>query len=111
MAATADSSSAVGPWGSLAIIGIGALLVGLGLALLLNFRGFTDWHVRKTFQLLRPAEAPFRRVPPWKQALAKPLAERIQRQLRLERTIGGVFAVVGCLVTVAGVIAFLVRLF
>jgi len=111
VAAAGDASPTVGPWGALVVVAIGALFLGFGLALLLNFRGFTEWHVRKTFQLLRPAEAPFRRVPPWKQALAKPLDERIQRQLRLERIGGGMFAVIGGLLTVVGAIAFVVRLF
>jgi len=100
-----------GPWRDLLLVVIGAIFGGVGLAVVFNFRGFTDWHIRKTFQLMRPVEAPFRRMPAWKQALAKPLEERIQRQLKLERGIGAVFAVLGGFLLAVGVVVLLGRLF
>lgn len=85
----------------------GPLFGGLGFAMAKDFRGFTEWHVRKTFQIMRPVEGPLSRVPPWKQLLRKPLEERIQKQMKLERRTGVVFAAAGGLMIVGGLAAFL----
>jgi hypothetical protein len=78
----------------------------LGLAVARNFRGLAEWHVRKTFQIMRPFEGALSKVPPWKQALSRPIEERIQAQIRMERRGGWLFAVVSVLMFVGGAAAF-----
>lgn len=108
VAAAGDSTTAGSAWSGLLLILVsGLLLSGMGFAMARDFRGVTEWHVRKTFQIMRPVEVPLRRVPPWKQMLKKPLEERIRRQVKLERAIGVAFAAAGGLMIVGGVVAFL----
>ncbi len=87
----------------MALVGL-ALLAG-GLAYAANFRGFTAWHVRKSFESVRWLEAPLSRIPPWSFLLKRPLEERIAQQLRLARVIGAVFAAAGVMMLIVSVVA------
>ena len=108
VAAGGGSSITASPWpGLLLIFVFGPLFGGLGLAMATDFRGFTEWHVRKTMQMMRPAEGPLSRVPPWKQMLRKPREDRIQQQIKAERRMGVVFASLGGLMMLGGVVVFL----
>jgi hypothetical protein len=84
---------------------VGLALLAGGLALAANFRGFTAWHARKSFESVRWLEGPLSHVPPWSFLLKRPLEERIAQQVRLARVIGVVFAAVGVMILIASVVA------
>ena len=81
------------------------ILVAGGLAIAANFRGFTEWHVRKSFGSVQWLEGPLSRIPPWKPLLRLPREERIARQVRRERVMGAIFALMGVVLLVASVFA------
>jgi hypothetical protein len=85
---------------------LGPLFGGVGVALATNLRGLTERRVRKTFQLMQPAEGLLSRVPPWRQLLTKPIEDRIAAQVRLGRLIGLIFAAAGAFLMVLGVVIF-----
>lgn len=68
---------------------IGAGFSGVGCALALNFKGFTEWHVRSTFKLMSGFESLSRSTSEWERE------RRVRLQVRLERLIGVVFAAAG----------------
>lgn len=69
-----------------------SLTVGLvGIALSTNFRGVTEWHVRRS---MTTASA-LRRVPPWRWLPDAQYDKRLARFVLLERVIGVIFAAVG----------------
>jgi hypothetical protein len=84
---------------------VGVALLAGGLAYMMNFRGFTAWHVRKSFESVRWLEGPLSRIPPWRFLLKRPLEERIAQQMRLARLIGAVFAAVGVVMLIESVLA------
>jgi len=61
----------------------GAVWTAGGLAIATNFRGFTEWHARRTVHMTGLSE------------------ERVARQAALGRFIGAVFAIVGAIALVA----------
>ena len=78
---------------------LGPIVAGLGVALAMNFRGLTEWHARKTFQMMRPGG----------RSSPRPTPEmRLRRQVKLERAIGVVFAAVGLFMFVSGLVAWVV---
>jgi len=81
------------------------ILVAGGLAIAANFRGFTEWHVRKSFGSVQWLEGPLSRIPPWKSLLRLPREERIAQQVRRERVVGAIFALMGAVLLVASAFA------
>lgn len=70
-----------------------------------NYRHCTTRHVEMTLRMM----APLRRLTPWRDSVD---CDRLARQIRLERMIGGVFAAVGvvmCLGGIVGLIGWAVR--
>lgn len=84
---------------------VGLALLAGGAAYAANFRGFTVWHVRKSFESVRWLEGPLSRVPPWSLLHRRPLEQRIAQQLRMARLIGALFAAVGVVMLFAAVVA------
>jgi hypothetical protein len=80
---------------------VGACLAAGGLALALNFKSWATWHARRSVASVRWLEGPLRHVPPWKQLLNVPLEDRVVRQARLTRLIGGAFACAGVVLFIA----------
>lgn len=69
-----------------------SLTVGLvGIALATNFRGVTEWHVRRSMA----TASVLRRVPPWRWLPDARYDQRVARFVLLERVIGVAFAVAG----------------
>lgn len=69
-----------------------SLTVGLiGVALATNFRGVTEWHVRRSMA----TTSVLRRVPPWRWLPEAPYDKRLARFVLLERAIGVSFVAVG----------------
>ncbi len=69
-----------------------SLTVGLiGVALAANFRGVTEWHVRRSMA----TTSVLRRVPPWRWLPDAPYDKRLARFVLLERAIGVSFVAVG----------------
>lgn len=66
----------------------------VGVALATNFRGITDWHVRRSMS----TASALRRVPPWRWLPNVPHEKRLARFIMLERVIGIAFAVVGVMI-------------
>ncbi|MEH0842835.1 hypothetical protein V6U81_10645 [Micromonospora sp. CPCC 205711] len=64
-------------------------LVGVGLAA--NFRGVTQWHVRRSMSVA----SVLRRIPPWRWLPDARYDQRLARFVLLERAIGVAFAAVG----------------
>jgi hypothetical protein len=83
---------------------MGLIFLTVGLALATNFRGFSAWHARRSFESVKRLEGPLSRVPPWSFALRRPLEQRIARQVILTRVIGVVFAVAGAVAIVASLL-------
>ena len=101
-----ESSMVGSPWpGLLMALVFGPLRVGFGLAMAKNFRGWTQRHFRMTFRIMGPVEVGLSRVP-WRRSPPRPVEERIQRQIRLERWMGAAFAVAGLLMVANGVVLF-----
>jgi hypothetical protein len=74
-------------------VAFGLIFLAVGLATATNFRGFTEWHARKSFEFVRPLE----QVPPWWWFNFRPIEQRIAAQVRLARVGGAVFAAAGTL--------------
>lgn len=93
MAASANASDGGGIflliWGIIATV-IGGLLVT-------NFRGFARWFQRNA----EASNSGLRRIPPWRRL---PDNRGSAGRLRLVRTLGGVFAVMGPVALVSGVV-------
>ncbi|MEV6369588.1 hypothetical protein AB0L86_22135 [Micromonospora musae] len=66
----------------------------VGIALATNFRGATEWHVRRSMS----TASALRRVPPWRWLPSVPYEERLARFILLERLIGIAFAVGGVII-------------
>ncbi|MFG2054613.1 hypothetical protein ACGFI9_11350 [Micromonospora sp. NPDC048930] len=67
-----------------------------GVALATNFRGVTEWHVRRSMS----TGSVLRRVPPWRWLPDVPHEERLARFVLLERLIGIAFAVAGVMILI-----------
>ncbi|GLW33460.1 hypothetical protein [Actinoplanes regularis] len=68
------------------------LIVSLvGVALATNFRGVTEWHVRRSIATANV----LRRVPPWRWFPVASHDQRVARFVLMERAIGVVFAAMG----------------
>jgi hypothetical protein len=74
----------------------GLALIVVGLALTANFRGVTQWHVRKSFASMAWLE----RIPPWSWLPRKPLEKRVAVQVMVERGIGATFTCAGILMLI-----------
>ncbi|MCX4389389.1 hypothetical protein OG777_21005 [Micromonospora peucetia] len=75
-----------------------ALFVSLiGVALATNYRGVTEWHVRRSMS----TASVLGRVPPWRWLPDVPHEERLARFILLERVIGAAFAVLGVMILIA----------
>lgn len=72
------------------VVGVMVLLaMGLiGVALATNFRGVTEWHMRRSMA----TASVLRRVPPWRWFPDAQYDERLARFVLLERAIGAIFA-------------------
>lgn len=81
----------------------GLVLIAGGLALAVNFRGVTEWHIRKTYESVAELE----RVPPWRWLRRKPLEQAIAQNVMLERSVGAIFAALGLLVLIVSIFAHL----
>lgn len=82
----------------------GLAMIAGGLALAANFRGITEWHIRKTYGSLEELD----RVPPWRWLSSrKPLEQRISQNVMLERVVGAIFAAFGVLVLIVSIAAHL----
>lgn len=69
-----------------------SLTLGLiGVALASNFRGVTEWHVRRSMA----AASVLRRVPPWRWLKEAQYDERLTLFVRLERVLGVMFVAAG----------------
>ena len=60
----------------------------IGVALAVNFRGVTEWHVRRSIA----TASVLRRVPPWRWLPDAQYDKRLARLVLLERVIGVIFA-------------------
>ncbi|MEV4199438.1 hypothetical protein [Micromonospora globbae] len=77
--------------------GVTSMAVSLvGVALATNFRGVTEWHVRRSMS----TASVLRRVPPWRWLPRVPHEKRLARFILLERLIGVAFAVVGVMILI-----------
>ncbi|MEW2330478.1 hypothetical protein AB0880_22000 [Micromonospora chersina] len=65
----------------------------VGVALATNFRGMTEWHVRRSMA----TASVLRRVPPWRWLPVASYDQRLARFVLMERAIGVVFAAMGVL--------------
>jgi hypothetical protein len=74
----------------------GLVLVGIGLVLATNYRGFTRWHARKSIELMGPLE----QVPPWRMLSARPIDDRVATLMRQAKVTGYIFTAAGTLVVV-----------
>lgn len=71
-------------------------MVLIGVALATNFRGVTEWHVRRSMT----TASVLRRVPPWRWLPDVPHEERLTRFILLERLLGVAFAVVSVMILI-----------
>ena len=88
--------------GAVGILLAGLGLLGLGLVLATDFRGFTRWHAKLTIQFAHPLT----RVPPWRslpERLKDPEAA-IDRQYALARVVGWAFAFLGAVFFINGLV-------
>ncbi|MFV2115066.1 hypothetical protein ACFHW0_22365 [Micromonospora sp. LOL_025] len=83
-------------WRVLAAVVTGPAVSLVGVALATNFRGVTEWHVRRSMS----TASALRRVPPWRWLPEVPHEERLARFVLLERVIGVAFAVLGVMILV-----------
>ncbi|MDG4778335.1 hypothetical protein O7614_01575 [Micromonospora sp. WMMD961] len=60
----------------------------IGVALATNFRGVTEWHIRRSMA----TASVLRRVPPWRWLADAEYDERLARFVLLERAMGVIFA-------------------
>jgi hypothetical protein len=84
---------------------LGLALIAGGLALAVNFRGVTEWHIRKSYASVAGLE----RIPPWSWLPRKPLEERIAGYVTLERFAGALFAGFGLLMLIVATVAHLIK--
>jgi hypothetical protein len=71
---------------------VACLLVSLvGVALATNFRGVTEWHVRRSMA----TASVLWRVPPWRWLPVASDDQRVARFVLMERAIGVIFAAMG----------------
>ncbi|MGI5151740.1 hypothetical protein ACQEVC_36170 [Plantactinospora sp. CA-294935] len=68
----------------------------VGVVLATNFRGVTEWHVRRSMV----KASVLRRVPPWRWLPGVPYEKRLARFILLERLIGAAFAAVGVMILI-----------
>lgn len=78
-------------WRFLAGVAMSVTMRLVGVALATNFRGATEWHVRRSMS----TASMLRRVPAWRWLPAVSHDERLARFILLERVIGVAFAAVG----------------
>ena len=98
MLAEATSTASTDQSGSgLFLLAWGVFASGLGLGLVTNFRGFAD----RFAQMNRASNAWLMRIPPWKWMPVKP--DSLVWRARLSRIIAIPFAILGPIVTIAGV--------
>jgi hypothetical protein len=76
------------PWRILASVVVCLAVSLLGVALATNFRGVTEWHVRRSMA----TASVLRRVPPWRWLPDASYDQRVARFALMERAIGMVFA-------------------
>ncbi|MEU4775048.1 hypothetical protein [Micromonospora sp. NPDC023644] len=81
-------------WRVLAAVIIGPAVSLVGVALATNFRGVTEWHVRRSMS----TASVLQRVPPWRRLPDVPHEERLARFILLERLIGIAFAAFGVMI-------------
>ncbi|SCL62652.1 hypothetical protein [Micromonospora peucetia] len=84
-------------WRVLAAFIIGPVVSLIGVALATNYRGVTEWHVRRSMA----TASVLGRVPPWRWLPDVPHEERLARFILLERVIGAAFAVLGVMILIA----------
>ncbi|MFJ8580547.1 hypothetical protein [Micromonospora sp. NPDC093277] len=84
-------------WRVVAAIVTGPAVSLVGVALATNFRGVTEWHVRRSMS----AASVLRRVPPWRWLPDVPQEERLARFVLLERLIGMAFTAAGVMILIA----------
>ncbi|SBT50015.1 hypothetical protein [Micromonospora auratinigra] len=78
-------------WRILAGTGLGLAICLVGVALATNWRGVTEWHVRRSMAVA----GGLRRVPPWRWLPAAAQDRRLARFVLLERVLGVAFTVAG----------------
>ncbi|MEE6305728.1 hypothetical protein V1634_02620 [Plantactinospora veratri] len=78
-----------------AVLSLAVSLVGVALAT--NFRGVTEWHVRRSIS----TASVLRRIPPWRWLPDVSPEERLARFVLLERVLGVAFAAVGVIILIA----------
>ncbi|MFE9694772.1 hypothetical protein [Micromonospora sp. NPDC005806] len=83
-------------WRVVAAVIIGPAVSLVGVALATNFRGVTEWHVRRSMS----TASVLRRVAPWRWLPDVPHEERLARFILLERVMGVAFAVAGVMILV-----------
>ncbi|MET8833559.1 hypothetical protein ABZV78_06555 [Micromonospora sp. NPDC004540] len=83
-------------WRFLAGVMMSLTMVLIGVALTTNFRGVTEWHVRRSMA----TASVLRRVPPWRWLPDVPHEERLARFVLVERLLGVAFAVVGVMILI-----------
>lgn len=79
------------PWRILASAAMLLVVSLVGVALATNFRGVTEWHVRRSMA----TAGVLRQVPPWRWLPEANYDQRVARFVLLERAIGAVFAALG----------------
>ncbi|RAN91980.1 hypothetical protein GAR05_06544 [Micromonospora saelicesensis] len=83
-------------WRVVAAIVMGPAVSLVGVALATNFRGVTEWHMRRSMS----AASVLRRVPPWRWLPNAPHEERLARFILLDRLIGVAIAMAGVMILV-----------
>ncbi|NES31695.1 hypothetical protein GCE86_03110 [Micromonospora terminaliae] len=81
-------------WRVVAAVILGPAVSLVGVALATNFRGVTEWHMRRSMS----TASVLRRVPPWRWLPDVPHEERRAHFILLERVIGAALAVAGVLI-------------
>ncbi|MGC5286234.1 hypothetical protein [Micromonospora sp. DT231] len=81
-------------WRVVAAVVTGPAVSLLGVALATNFRGVTEWHIRRSMS----AAGALRRVPPWRWLPDAPHEERLARFILLDRLVGIAIAAGGVMI-------------
>ncbi|MEU5531468.1 hypothetical protein ABZ744_31495 [Micromonospora chersina] len=81
----------MGTWRFVAAVMMSLTMGLIGVALATNFRGVTEWHVRRSMA----TASVLRRVPPWRWLPDARHDKRLVRFVLLERVIGAIFAAAG----------------
>ncbi|HUY51991.1 MAG TPA: hypothetical protein VMV92_40880 [Streptosporangiaceae bacterium] len=84
---------------------LGLALIAVGLALAVNFRGVTEWHIRKSYESVAWLE----RIPPWSWQPRRPVEQRIAGYVMLERAAGVLFSGFGVLMLIIAAVAHLTK--